>query len=125
MNAVATKSQNLLQGIALTTLLQGLPTFASAAMLIKVFGVSNLVAPGGSPVLFVVLASLAHGLLVPWLARKFPRHFSKSYEPLFFDAGLPMSEKILRWRTQPASSLQLLSATIMLSVLAVAVLSMR
>ena len=73
--------------------------------------------------IFVVLASFFHALMVPWLAPKFPKLFEPSYEPLFFDASLSFAEKVVRWRTQPMASLQLLSNVVMLSLLAVAVVS--
>jgi hypothetical protein len=39
-------------------------------------------------VLFVVIASIFHGLFTPWLAPRFPKFFKQSYEPLFFNASL-------------------------------------
>ena len=70
-----------------------------------------------------MLASFFHALIVPWLAPKYPKFFKNSYEPLFFDAGLSFAEKVLRWRTQPMASLQLLTNVVMLALLAVAALS--
>ena len=78
MNAiVAPKSSalNRLEGFALTFLLQGFPTFASAALLLKL--VRHDIA--GGVVLFVVLTSVLHGLFTPWLAPKFPRFFRHGY----------------------------------------------
>jgi hypothetical protein len=75
-------------------------------------------------VLFVVMASIFHGLFTPRLAPKFPRFFKYSYAPLFFDAGLSFAEKIEKWRMQPATSVQLVTSVLMLSVLAVGVVSM-
>ena len=74
--------------------------------------------------LFVVLASILHGLLTPWLAPKFPKFFNHSYEPLFFNAGLSFAEKIEQWRVQPTTSLQLVTNVLMLSLLAVGVASL-
>ena len=78
----------------------------------------------GGVVLFVVTASIFHGLFTPWLAPKFPKFFKHSYEPLFFNAGLSFLEKIEKWRAQPTTSLQLLTNVLMLSLLAVGVMSM-
>jgi hypothetical protein len=61
---------------------------------------------------------------MPWLAAKFPGFVKNSYEPIYFDAGLSFAEKIRRWRTEPKASLQLLVNVIMISLLALAVLSM-
>ena len=75
MNAiVAPKSRGLnwLEGFALTFLLQGFPTFASAALLLKL--AHHEIA--GGVVLFIAMASIFHGLLTPWLAPKFPKFFS-------------------------------------------------
>jgi hypothetical protein len=124
MNAiVAPKSSalNRLEGFALTFLLQGFPTFASAALLLKL--AHHEIAGGG--VLFVVMASIFHGLLTPWLAPKFPKYFKHGYEPLYFNASLSFVEKIEKWRAQPATSLQLVTNVLLLSLLAVAVVSMK
>ena len=123
MNAIAApKSRvlNWLEGFALTFLLQSFPTFASAALLLKL--VHHEIA--GGVVLFVVMASIFHGLLTPWLAPKFPKFLEHSYEPLFFDAGLSFIEKIEKWRAQPTTSLQLVTNVLLLSLLAVGVMSM-
>ena len=55
----------------------------------------------GGAVLFVVMASIFHGLLTPWLAPKFPKFFKHGYEPLFFNASLSFAEKLEKWRVQP------------------------
>jgi hypothetical protein len=124
MNAIEAPksiSQNRLEGYALTLHLQGFPTFASAALLLKL--AHHEIA--GGVVLFVVTASLFHGLLTPWLAPKFPKFLEHSYEPLFFNADLKFIEKIEKWRAQPTTSLQLVTNVLMLSLLAVGVMSMR
>ena len=123
MNAiVAPKSRGLnwLEGFTLTFLMLGFPTFASAALLLKL--VRHDIA---GVVLFVALTSVLHGLFTPWLAPKFPKFFKHSYEPLFFNAGLCFAEKIEKWRAQPTTSLQLVTNVLMLSLLAVGVASMH
>jgi hypothetical protein len=123
MNAiVAPKSRGLnwLEGFALTFLMLGFPTFASAALLLKL--VRHDIA--GGVVLFVVLTSVLHGLFTPWLAPKFPKLFRHGYEPLFFNASLSFVEKIEKWRAQPTTSLQLVTNVLLLSLLAVGVMSM-
>jgi len=127
MNAVATDKSsglNRLEGLALTALFQGFPTFAATAAILKFINGVDIVARLGGAVIFVVVASIFHALMMPFIARKFPRFAKNSYEPLFFDASLPVMEKILRWRTQPTASLQLLTTVMILSVLAVAVVSL-
>ena len=123
MNAItASKSstQNRLEGFVLTVLFQGFPTFAAAALLLKL--ARHDIA--GGAVLFVVMASIFHGLLTPWLAPKFPKFFRNGYEPLFFDASLSFAEKLEKWRVQPATSLQLVTNVLLLSLLAMAVVSL-
>ena len=71
----------------------------------------------------MVLAAVFYALLTPWLARKFPKRFGHGFEPLFFDASLSFLEKIARWRTQPLTSLQLVTNVMLLSLLAVGVAS--
>ena len=83
--------------------------------------------PGASPALLLIhgfpTSSWDWHKLWPGLAAKFPRFFKNSYEPIFFDKSLSLSEKVLRWRTQPMVSLQLLTNVVMLSLLAVAVMT--
>jgi len=122
MNALAapkTPLQNRLEGIALTAIFLGFPTFAAVTLMAKL--AHHQIA--GGPVPFVVAASLLHALMTPWLAPKFPRFFRNSYEPLFFEARLSFAEKLSQWRAQPIVSLQLVTNVIMLSVLAVGVAS--
>lgn len=119
MNAIAaakSSAQNRLEGFALTALLQGFPTFAASALLLKL--ARHEIA--GGVVLFAVLTSVLHGLVTPWLAPKFPRFFRHGYEPLFFNAGLSLSEKIEKWRERPTTSVQLVTTVLMLALLGVA-----
>ena len=71
---------------------------------------------GGVVVVFVVMASIFHGLFTPWLAPKFPKFFRHGYEPLFFNAGLSFAEKIAKWRVRPTTSEQLVTSELMLAV---------
>ena len=127
MNVItAPKSSNLnwLEGIALTAVFHGLPTFAVAVLILKLAGSREITGqPGGGAVIFVALASLIFAVIARWLGPKFPRLVRNGYEPLFFDAALPFREKILQWRTQPKTSLQLLTNVVLLSLLAVAAVS--
>ena len=124
MNALAVPKspmQNRLEGFALTAILQGFPTFAATALLLKL--ARHDIA--GGVVLFVVLTSVLHGALTPWLAPKFPKFFRHGYEPLFFNASLSFSRKIEKWRERPTTSVQLVTSELMLALLAVAVASMH
>lgn len=123
MNALAAPKppmQNRLEGFALTSVLQGIPTFATVALLLKI--AHHQIA--GGPASFVLAASIMYGLLTPWLATKFPNLSRHSYEPLFFDASLSFAEKLSQWRVQPMVSLQLVMQVMTLSVLAVGVAGM-
>ena len=124
MNAIAapkSRSLNRLEGFALTAILQGFPTFAATALLLKLARHDIT----GGPVLLVVTASVLHGLFTPWLAPKFPKFFRHGYEPLFFNAGLSFVEKIEKWRERPTTSMQLVTSELMLALLAVAVVSIK
>lgn len=126
MSAIAvskSRMQNWLEGVTLTGLFQSLPTFVAAAMLLKLGGTSHLVQAPGNLLVFVISTTLLHAIVTPWLAPKFPRFFKHGYEPLFFDPGLSFSEKIVRWRTQPMASLQLMANVMMLLLLAVSVMT--
>jgi hypothetical protein len=125
MNATAaskTHAANLLEGMTLSAIFVAFPNFAGAAMLLKLFG-SDIVGRPGGAVIFVVMATLFYAPLTAFYGPRFPKIFKSRYEPLFFDATLLSREKILRWRLQPATSLELMTTALMLSVLAVAVMS--
>lgn len=114
---------NRFEGFVLTALFQGFPTFAGAALMLKLVGSHEIVGTRYGAAIFVVLAALLFAVLTPWLGRKFPNRFKHGYEPLFFDASLSFGEKIARWRTQPVTSLQLVTNVMLLSLLAVGVAS--
>lgn len=100
MNALAAPKspmQNRLEGFALTAIFQGIPTFATVALLLKL---AHHQITGG-PVSFVLAASISYGVLTPWLATKFPKLSRHSYEPVFFDAKLSYAEKLTQWRARP------------------------
>jgi hypothetical protein len=126
MNAIAapkSSAQNRLEGFALTAFFQGLPIFADAVLMLKLIGAREIVGERGGAAIFVALAALVYAAVTPWLAARVQR-FRTAYEPLFFDAGLSLSDKVAQWRTQPRVSLQLLTTTMLMSLLAVAVVSM-
>lgn len=126
MNATAvpkSRALNRLEGMTLSAIFQALPTFAGAVMLLKLAGSHEIVGERYGTVFFVVLASMFYALATASLASKFPRFFRGSYEPKFFDASLSFGEKLSLWRAQPKTSLQLLATVTMLSLLAVAVVS--
>jgi hypothetical protein len=126
MNAVtAPKSDrmNRFEGFALIGLLQGFPIFASTVLLMKLMGNHQIVGNRFGAAILVALATPVYAWLTPVMVRKFPKLFRNSHEPVFYDASLSFSEKIVQWRTQPKASSQLLATVIMLSLLAVAVAS--
>ena len=128
MNAIAAPKShrvNQLEGITLTAIFQAFPTFAATVLLLRLAGSREIVGDPGGAAIFVALATLVHALVTRYLGPKFPGFFKSSYEPLFFDATLSWREKLARWRTQPTTSLQLVTTVIMLSLLAVAVVSVR
>ena len=125
MNAVtASKSAaaNRWEGIILTAL-QALPGFTGSALLLKLFGAKIVNQPGGAAI-FVVLACATLAMAAAWLAPKYPKFF-RSYEPLFFDATLSVEQKVQGWLTRPATAKQLLQMLFMLTLLAIAVMTVR
>jgi hypothetical protein len=118
-------AQNRLEGFALSVVLLGFPTYAAAVLIIKLMGAHEIVGTPGGAAIFVVLASIAYALLSPPLARLFPKIVRYGYEPVFYDARLSVTEKVAQWRTQPTTSVQLVSNVLLLSLLAVGVASMR
>lgn len=126
MNAIAAPKShrlNLIEGMTLTAIFQAVPTFAGAVLLLKLVGSKEIVGQPGAAAYFVVMTSIFHALVTPYFGTRFPKFFGNSYEPLFFDATLSFSDKIFRWRTQPTASLQLVTMVMLLSLLAVGVVS--
>jgi hypothetical protein len=126
MNAVVNPKPRVLsqlEGMTLTAIFLAFPIFTTAVLLVKLSGASELTSRPGGVTLFITLAVSFHTFSVTWLGPCFPRFFKNAYEPLFYDATLSFSEKIARWRVQPAASLQLLTTMMMFSVLALAVVS--
>ncbi len=121
--ALKPRQTNRLEGFALTAIFQGFPTFAAAVLLLKIAGGHEVIAQeGAGAAIFVVVSSVMFALMMGWLGPQFPRFF-KTYEPLFYDATLSFSEKLARWRTQPTVSLQLVTTVMLMSLLAVAAVS--
>ena len=120
VTSAARKSRlrNVLEGFALTAVLQSFPTFAAAALLLKLCGNHDLVGDPGVAI-FVAFASLVHATIAVTLGPSFPAIFKTLYEPKFFDGTLSISDKITEWRTQPVASLQLVTIVLLLSVMAV------
>ncbi|MDO9062345.1 MAG: hypothetical protein Q7U92_25430, partial [Bradyrhizobium sp.] len=126
MNAIAIPKSgrtNRLEGIALSAALQGLPTFAAAVLLMKLFGSEAIIGDPGGAAFFVVTTSILSGAVSAWLGPKYPKLFHASYEPLFFDAALSLKQKVTAWSAQTRTQQQLVMIMVMLSVLGVAVVS--
>ncbi|MCG2669770.1 hypothetical protein ACFPFP_22715 [Bradyrhizobium sp. GCM10023182] len=120
VTATARKSRlrNALEGFALTAILQSFPTFAAAALLLKLCGNHDLVGDPGIAI-FVAFAPLVHATIAVTLGPSVPALFKTLYEPAFFDGTLSLSDKIAEWRTHPIASLQLVAIVLLLSVMAV------
>ena len=120
VTAAARKSRlrNVLEGFALTAVLQSFPTFAAAALMVKLCGNHDLVGDPGVAI-FVAFASLVHATIAVTLGPSFPAVFKTLYEPKFFDGTLSIADKITEWRTHPVASLQLVTIVLLLSVMAV------
>jgi hypothetical protein len=115
---------NLFEGVVLSAVFQGFPTFAGAVMMLKLVHDQQITANPGLAAIFVPVASLLSALLTCTLGPKFPRFFKAGYEPAFFEPALSFTDKIATWRERPTTSLQLVTWLIMLSLLAVAVVSL-
>ncbi|MGJ4952274.1 hypothetical protein [Bradyrhizobium sp. HKCCYLS20291] len=113
-------SLNLLEGMALTALFQAIPTYAGAALILKLAH-STALRPGILG--FVISATIVHVLMVAAAGPRFQRLLKQAYAAVFYDATLGFADKVLRWCTQPETSLQLLSTTVMLALLSVAALA--
>jgi hypothetical protein len=128
MTAVAapkSPAQNRLEAFVLTALFQGLPTFATAALGLKLIGFRLIVGEPYGAVFFVATTTLLYGLLMPYIVACLPRGRETSYEPLFYDPTLSFTDKITQWLMQPKTSQQLLTTVIMMSLLAVVAASVK
>ena len=82
---------NLLEGMALTALLQAIPTYAGAALILKVAH-SSALRPG--IIGFVTIATVIHVLLTALLGPRHPRLFKQAYAAEFFDASLGLADHL-------------------------------
>jgi hypothetical protein len=67
VTAPKSRQQNRPEGFALTAFFQGFPTFAMAVLIVKIGGSHQIVNEKGGAAIFVVLASIFHALVTPWL----------------------------------------------------------
>jgi hypothetical protein len=118
------RALNWLEGMTLSAVFQALPIFAGTVLLLKLAGDHQILGERYGAAIFVASASVLYALMLPYLGPKFPRFFKNSYQPLFFDASLPFGEKLSQWRAKPETTLQLVTAVTMLSLLAVGVVSL-
>jgi len=118
------RRSNLLEGMALAATLQALPVTAGAALFGRLCLDLGIFGHRDNEILYVTSLFLGMLLLhmMPFLAPK-SRFKTALYEPLFFDASLSLSDKFARWRAKPSTSQSLLTMLLMLSVLAVAVVT--
>ena len=123
MTPAAGKTATFLVGILLIAIVFGLPTFVGAALLLKLFHSSAIVADSQGIVGFVVSTSLLTGLMAGWLGPRYPRLFVGSYEPAFFDGSLSLSEKMSRWLAQPLCQRRVLTSMLMVSMLSLMVMA--
>ena len=123
MTPAAGKTATFLVGTLLIAIVFGLPTFVGAALLLKLFHSSAIVADSQGIVGFVVSTSLLTGLMAGWLGPRYPKLFVGSYEPAFFDGSLSLSEKMSRWLAQPLCQHRVLTSMLMVSMLSLMVMA--
>ena len=125
MNAIVvpkSRSQNRLEGFALTAILQGFPVVRRRGLAAETRPPRHRRRRG-----VVRRADLGAPTACsrPGSRRNFPTFFRHGYEPLFFNASLSFAGKIAKWRERPTTSVQLVTSELMLALLAVAVVSME
>ena len=123
MTPAAGKTATFLVGTLLIAVVFGLPTFVGAALLLKLFHSSAVVADSQGIVGFVVSTSLLTGLMAGWFGPRYPKLFVGSYEPAFFDGSLSLSEKMSRWLAQPLCQRRVLTSMLMVSMLSLMVMA--
>ncbi|MGY3448041.1 hypothetical protein [Bradyrhizobium sp. USDA 4353] len=112
---------NLLEGMVLTALFQAIPTYAGAALILKLARSNAL---HTNIIGFVAIATIIHVLMTSAAGPRYPHVLKQAYAAEFYDATLGVADKVLRWRMQPEASLQLLTSTVMLAILSIAALAM-
>jgi hypothetical protein len=120
-----TPERNRLEGFVLNAVFVGVPTYAGVVLTLKLCGAHEAIAEGWGAAVFVPLASFFHALIAPSLWNGFPRFVKRGHEPLFYDARLSFSEKFRQWHSLPEVSAHLAKTVIVLTVLAIAVVSFR
>ena len=123
MTPAAGKTATFIVGTLLIAIVFGLPTFVGAALLLKLFHSSAIVADSQGIVGFVVSTSLLTGLMAGWLGPRYPKLFVGSYEPAFFDGSLSLSEKMSRWLAEPRCQQRVLTSMLMVSMLSLMVMA--
>ena len=123
MTPAAGKTATFIVGTLLIAIVFGLPTFVGAALLLKLFHSSAIVADSRGIVGFVVSTSLLTGLMAGWLGPRYPKLFVGSYEPAFFDGSLSLSEKMSRWLAEPRCQQRVLTSMLMVSMLSLMVMA--
>lgn len=123
MTPAAGKTATFLVGTVLIAIVFGLPTFVGAALLLKLFHSSAIVADSQGIADFVVSTSLLTGLMAGWLGPRYPKLFVGSYEPAFFDGSLSLGEKMSRWLAQPLCQRRVLTSMLMVSMLSLMVMA--
>ncbi len=122
LTALKSRHYNQPEGVALSAVLQGLLLCAPATLLLKVHGNVHIFSHLPVAVAFAVIASVLYALLVQYLGFRFPDAFRDTYEPLFYDPGLPVSGKVRRWITRRRAFRQVAGNAILLMLMVVFVL---
>jgi len=117
--------QNRLECFTLYALLQGVPLYSGVVLMMKLIATSEIVGERYGAAIFIVLAATFHGLVMIWLAPKFPRFFRHNNAPVFGDATLSFTEKVTGWLAEPKTAVELLTNVMLMSVLAIGVASIR
>jgi hypothetical protein len=125
MNAIAapkSSALNRLEGFALTAILQGFPSFAAAALLLKL---AHHEIAGGVGVVRRDGLGASTACSRPGSRQSFQNSSGTATSRCSSTPGLSFAEKIAKWRERPTTSVQLVTSELMLALLAVAVVSMR
>jgi hypothetical protein len=127
MNAIAApKSQitNAIEAFLLVAVTQGLPVFGAAALAIRLLS-GRLIGAVHQDPLTPVLGMLFYALLLVVFAPRFPHRFERLHLQPFFDPTLSLARKFISWRDHPQTARVAVTMLLILSVLAIAGMSVR
>ncbi|MDC7786313.1 hypothetical protein PQJ75_13405 [Rhodoplanes sp. TEM] len=124
-DAAVSPLSHRLAGFALHALVSGLPMAASIVLLTRLLGWGSFSEGPVGPIVFSVLYVIFSAALEAWAGPRWPRLHPAGIGHICFDVSLPLAERLERLRLDPLAFRHILTQLAMVSLLALAVLTVR